>query len=74
MADEELDGILASLKPICYAAEGSLTDGARAHFRNKDELIAILRKAVPTLDEFYTATRDKPQSKRIAHADGKVTL
>lgn len=44
----ELTALLDDLHPICF-----FTAGQEAAFRNKERLIARLRAAVPTLDEFY---------------------
>lgn len=43
-----LDKLIDSLNPICV-----LSKGKEELYRNSDELKKILRKAVPTLDEFY---------------------
>ena len=43
-----LDELINSLKPICV-----LSKGKEELYRNSGELKKILRKAVPTLDEFY---------------------
>ena len=49
--DEKLDELLVRLEPICYFR------GDEEKFRNKEKLISILRKAVPSLDEFYKTTK-----------------
>jgi hypothetical protein len=49
--DEALDSLLSKLEPICYFK------GNEDSFRNKEELLSILRKAVPSLDEFYRTTQ-----------------
>ena len=46
----DLNGLVESLAPIC-----SCIPGREALYRNKEELLNILRKTVPTLDEFYKA-------------------
>lgn len=43
-----LDDLLQELKPICFFNEKKSED-----FRNREKLIGILRKAVPTLDKYY---------------------
>ncbi len=43
-----LDELIASLNPIC-----TLTKGKEELYRNSGELKKILRKSVPSLDEFY---------------------
>lgn len=48
--DEKLDALLDALEPVCFWR------GNEEMFRNKDELISLLRKAVPSLDEFYKTT------------------
>lgn len=68
MQEEELNSLLEKLEPICYFRND------REKFRNKEELISILRKSVPTLDEFYEMTKDKTQAKRIANSEEKITL
>ena len=49
--DEKLDSLLSKLEPICYFK------GDENLFRNKNELISILRSAVPSLDEYYSVTK-----------------
>ncbi len=49
--DEKLDALLSKLEPICYFK------GDENLFRNKDELVSILRSAVPSLDEYYSVTK-----------------
>ncbi|MDE5798010.1 MAG: polysaccharide biosynthesis protein, partial [Treponemataceae bacterium] len=44
----ELTALLDDLRPICF-----FTAGHEAAFRDKERLLARLRAAVPTLDEFY---------------------
>ena len=56
--DEKLDALLSKLDPICRFT------GDQEKFRNKEELISILRKAVPSLDEFYRTTK-KDESKNL---------
>lgn len=51
--DEKLDALLAELEPICFWR------GDEESFRNRTKLVSILRKAVPTLDEFYKTTSIK---------------
>jgi FlaA1/EpsC-like NDP-sugar epimerase len=43
-----LDSLVEQLKPMCMYDEKN-----PSLFRNRDALVALLRKAVPTLDEFY---------------------
>ncbi len=45
--DEKLDSLIKKLEPICKF------EGDANKYRNKEELISILRKEVPSLDEFY---------------------
>jgi len=71
MQDEKLKTLLEKLEPICFYKE---SDKNREHFRNKEELISILRKEVSSLDEFYELTKDKTQAKRIASSEEKITL
>ncbi len=71
MEDEKLNSLLETLSKVCFPQED---DAGWRHFRNREELIGILRREVPTLDEFYEQTRDKAQSRRISDADSKVTL
>lgn len=49
--DERLDSLLAALAPICTFM------GDYEKFRDKEELIRILRENVPSLDEFYKITK-----------------
>ena len=42
----KLDELLETLRPICFANKTS-------HYRNREELVSILRTAVPSLDAFY---------------------
>ena len=49
--DDALDTLLSKLEPICYFK------GDEAKFRNKEELLSILRAAVPSLDEYYKITK-----------------
>ena len=70
MDDGKLDTLLGKLSGICFPSES----GDRSLFRNREKLISVLRKEVPSLDEFYEQTKDKAQSRRIADEDGKVTL
>ena len=69
MNDDELTNLLEKLEPICFFDKKN-----DEHFRNKEELISILRNAVPSLDEFYEMTKDKTQAKRIANSSEKITL
>lgn len=71
MEDSKLESLLAQLKPICYAQEGKAD---KSLFRNKSELLQILRKAVPSLDDFYNETKNKTQSKKISNSSEKITL
>ena len=71
MEDSKLESLLAQLKPICYAQEGKAD---KSLFRNKVELLQILRKAVPSLDDFYNETKNKTQSKKISNSSEKITL
>ena len=48
--DENLDSLLKELEPICFWKNDP------EKFRNKEMLVLILRKAVPSLDEFYNET------------------
>ncbi|MBR1402831.1 MAG: polysaccharide biosynthesis protein [Treponema sp.] len=49
--DDALDTLLSKLEPICYFK------GDEEKFRNKEELLSILRAAVPSLDEYYKITK-----------------
>ena len=71
MDEGALEKLLSELEPICFFREGM-----REKFRNRDELIRILRAAFKTLDEFYEQTKDKAQSRSISSSgDGeKITL
>lgn len=51
--DEKLDELLQQLEPICFWR------GDEKKFRNKTELVSILRKAVPSLDEFYNQMKQE---------------
>ncbi|MDY2843567.1 MAG: nucleoside-diphosphate sugar epimerase/dehydratase [Treponema sp.] len=48
--DENLDSLLSALEPICFWKNDA------EKFRNKEMLVSILRKAVPSLDAFYKET------------------
>ena len=48
--DENLDSLLSALEPICFWKNDA------EKFRNKELLVSILRKAVPSLDAFYKET------------------
>ncbi len=48
--DEALNSLLSKLEPICFWKDDA------ENFRNKEMLVSILRKAVPSLDEFYKET------------------
>ena len=66
MRHDELHALLAALEPICfYRADGG------AHFRNKDELIALLRERFSSLDESY---RHKRQSIQIEPVNRETNL
>jgi FlaA1/EpsC-like NDP-sugar epimerase len=80
-----LDQLLSLLKPICISDSehaDSTTDGVynSTHtgsiqsdsYRNKSELLSILRKAVPSLDSFYTETGSMTPSRETNLT--KVTL
>lgn len=69
MDDGELNTLLEKLEPICF-----FDSKKKEEFRDKEKLISILRKAVPSLDEFYELTKDKTQAKRIASSSEKITL
>ena len=69
MDDGELNALLETLEPICF-----FDSKKKEEFRDKEKLISILRKAVPSLDEFYELTKDKTQAKRIASSSEKITL
>ena len=56
--DEKLDTLLSKLEPICHYT------GDEEKFRNKNELLSILRENVPSLDEFYKTTK-KDESKNL---------
>ena len=49
-----LDDLLSLLEPICISGQQGSTQPNL--YRNKSELLSILRKAVPSLDLFYTET------------------
>lgn len=48
--DENLDSLLSALEPICFWKNDA------EKFRSKELLVSILRKAVPSLDDFYKET------------------
>ena len=48
MGHETLSELLESLYPICFFLPDS-----KASFRNKSLLLSVLRKNVPSLDNFY---------------------
>lgn len=50
--DARLDSLLAALRPICTYSEEKTAAGTPL-YRNRDELVRILRNEVPSLDEFY---------------------
>ncbi|WP_191016767.1 polysaccharide biosynthesis protein [Treponema zioleckii] len=78
MDESELESLLNKLEPICFPRfncdSKELDLSQKNHFRNKEELIEILRKAVPSLDNFYNITKDKSQAKRISTSAEKITL
>ncbi len=49
--DEKLDSLLKELEPICKFM------GNEEKFRNKEELLSILRKNVASLDEYYKVSK-----------------
>ena len=49
-----LDDLLEKLKPIC-----SWDEKQKDLFRNREELIKILRQAIPTLDEYYSEQQNQ---------------
>lgn len=51
--EDKLNRLLEELEPICFWR------GDEEKFRNKAKLVSILRKAVPSLDEFYKTTSIK---------------
>ena len=55
MAHNELTELLSALEPICFFRSDD--GGADAHFRNKDELVSLLRKRFPSLDSAYQHRR-----------------
>ncbi|MBP5575414.1 MAG: polysaccharide biosynthesis protein [Treponema sp.] len=60
--------LLQKLYPVCYFTEGNADI-----YRNRDELVRILRNAVPSLDEFYR--EEESDGKRIDMATSvKVVL
>ena len=60
--------LLKKLYPVCYFTEGNADI-----YRNRDELVRILRNAVPSLDEFYR--EEESDGKRIDMATSvKVVL
>ncbi|MBP5746879.1 MAG: polysaccharide biosynthesis protein [Treponema sp.] len=60
--------LLQKLYPVCY-----FTKGNADIYRNRDELVRILRNAVPSLDEFYR--EEESDGKRIDMATSvKVVL
>lgn len=65
LAHETLTALLEALSPICFFRAGS-----EARFRNKDELIALLRAHFPSLDEFYRHERHVDRETNLT----KVTL
>lgn len=64
----DLDALLQELKPICIWDEKQ-----KESFRNREKLIGILRKAVPTLDEYYSEQQER--GKRVDLSESvKVVL
>ena len=55
--------MLNSLKPICV-----LSKGKEELYRNSGELKKILRKAVPTLDEFYKHEENASEKNKKSYA------
>ncbi len=49
-----LDDLLEKLRPIC-----SWDEKQKDLFRNREELIKILRQAIPTLDEYYSEQQNQ---------------
>ncbi|MFA6936950.1 MAG: nucleoside-diphosphate sugar epimerase/dehydratase [Treponema sp.] len=69
-----LNDLLTQLKPICYASESTESEEVNnEHFRNRKELVSILRKAVPSLDEFYKSEEEDGRSVDLA-SSVKVAL
>ncbi len=55
MDDEILDDLLEKLSPVCLPPKN---DEDADLYRDKKELISLLRDAVPSLDAFYEETKD----------------
>ena len=64
-----LSRLIEDLKPIC-----TFTPGKEKLYRNSIELKAILRKAVPELDEFYTEQEKEKTRKNTIEESAKVVL
>lgn len=64
-----LSRLIEELKPIC-----TFTPGKEKLYRNSIELKAILRKAVPELDEFYTEQEKEKTRKNTIEESAKVVL
>ena len=54
--DEKLDALLSRLEPICRFM-GKENPTLAEKFRDKEELLSILRENVPSLDEYYRITK-----------------
>ena len=61
-----LKELISKLEPICFFSKEK-----PELYRNKNELISILRKAIPTLDEFYS---EQENLKKSAECNKKVVL
>ncbi|HBB42274.1 MAG TPA: polysaccharide biosynthesis protein, partial [Treponema sp.] len=66
--DFDLHDLLETLRPICF-----FTEGKENLFRDRDTLVKELRRAVPTLDEYYT-TQEKQDDHRDLASSVKVVL
>ena len=53
MEHDALEKLLAALSPICF-----YTEEHAAQFRDKAQLLAILRKTVPSLDDYYNKSAE----------------
>lgn len=48
LPEEKLDGLLEELEPVCFFNPKNVEV-----YRNRERLLTLLRKAVPSLDEYY---------------------
>lgn len=61
LAGVDISELIENLKPICFYDNNKIDC-----YRNREQLISILRKAVPTLDEFYKEMENAPKTESCA--------